>query len=91
MFPGTIRTLRVEKAPGKKPNFASRTKERGLHGRVAKDELDVGVARNSRVQSRKVLRAQRHLQSRRRCGRGAPSPGADVARVLPVPVQTLQG
>ena len=33
---------------------------------------------------------QRRAQSRRRCGSGAPSPGADVAAVCPVPVQMWQ-
>ncbi len=30
-------------------------------------------------------------ESRRRCGRGGPSPGADVAGVSPVPAQMWQG
>ena len=30
-------------------------------------------------------------QSQRRCGRGGPSPGADVAGVSPVPVQMWEG
>ena len=30
-------------------------------------------------------------QSRRRCGRGVPSPGADVAGVSPVTVQRWEG
>ena len=30
-------------------------------------------------------------ESRRRCGRGEPSPGADVARVSPIPAQMWQG
>jgi len=31
-----------------------------------------------------------HLRSRRRCGRGEPSPGADAGGVGPVPVQMWQ-
>jgi hypothetical protein len=33
----------------------------------------------------------RFLQSQRRCGRGEPNPGTDVAGVSPIPVQMWQG
>jgi hypothetical protein len=62
--------------------------------------------RHVRVHDRHIVRVDRPVdwrlhrsarmchgwaQSRRRCGRGAPSPGADVAQVGAVPVQMWQG
>jgi hypothetical protein len=52
---------------------------------------DAGVFRMNRLRQSPHRRGRSEPQSRRRCGGGAPSPGADVAGVRPVPVQMWQG
>ena len=60
-----------------------------LHDVLQQDAEMVGQMRIGGVSP--VLGADVPGVSRRRCGRGEPSPGPDVAAVSPVPAQTWKG